>query len=366
MRTPLNLDELEIYVWEGSADIAERVERCMASLDVQVMRADGVVFSAVQDISNTAIAVISVSVLEGAQLTQQSIEGSYGMPVIWVAASGREREKKSGFAAEYSHVLPYDFTGAELRAMVVRVVQQMRANTVRQVQTNDLIAIDACMIELLKEVDVYADCEHNVLIYGETGVGKERVAQRLHEKHTGYCQGPFVVVNCGAIPDGLFESLFFGHAKGAFTGAVAAHKGYFEQANGGTLFLDELESMPMGMQIKLLRVLQERQIERVGSNQPIAVDVRIVAATKDDLLERARRGNFRADLYYRLNVVTLHLPALRERREDVPLLLEHFLLLAASRFSRPLPHICDQTLRELMAHDWPGNVRELRLSLIHI
>jgi len=200
--------------------------------------------------------------------------------------------------------------------MVVRVVQQMRANTVRQVQTNDLIAIDACMIELLKEVDVYADCEHNVLIYGETGVGKERVAQRLHEKHTGYCQGPFVVVNCGAIPDGLFESLFFGHAKGAFTGAVAAHKGYFEQANGGTLFLDEIGDLPRYQQVKLLRVLEESAVTRVGATTSTRLDFRLVAATNRPLREMVQIGDFRSDLFFRLAVIELYVPSLEERGDQ--------------------------------------------------
>ncbi|MFT4190289.1 MAG: sigma-54 dependent transcriptional regulator [Comamonas sp.] len=364
MRSPLSLDELEIYVWEGAADIAERVERCMASLDVQVMRADGVVFSSVRDIGHFSIAVISVSVLENnVQLTRQAIEGRYGMPVIWVSASGRERELKTGaFAAEYSHVLPYDFTGAELRAMVVRVVQQMRANTVRHVKTDDLIAIDACVIDLLKEVDTYADCEHNVLIYGETGVGKERIAQRLHAKHSAYSQGPFVVVNCGAIPDGLFESLFFGHAKGSFTGAVAAHKGYFEQANGGTLFLDEIGDLPRYQQVKLLRVLEESMVTRIGSTTPIRLDFRLVAATNRPLREMVQVGDFRSDLFFRLAVIELYVPSLEERGEQDKIAI----------FRAIVGHVVGEEIMAAVGAPplwlldtvgrmrFPGNVRELR------
>jgi len=162
------------------------------------------------------------------------------------------------------------------------------------------------------------------------------------------------------VPDNLLDSELFGHEQGAFTGAQRRRVGKVEYAHGGTLFLDELESMPMGMQIKLLRVLQDRVVERLGSNQRVPVDVRIVAATKDNLLQRAQEGTFRADLYYRLNVVMIELPPLRERREDIPLLLEHFMLLAASRYGRPQPAVSQEQLRRLMAHNWPGNVRELR------
>ncbi|MEY4754370.1 MAG: hypothetical protein RJA44_2045, partial [Pseudomonadota bacterium] len=210
--------------------------------------------------------------------------------------------------------------------------------------------------QLVMEV---ADSPVDVLIHGETGTGKEVVAQALHE-FSRRKAAPFVALNCGGVPDTLLDSELFGHEQGAFTGAQKRRIGKIEYASGGTLFLDELETMPLPMQIKLLRVLQERRIERLGSNQGLAVDVRVVAATKDDLLQRAREGSFRADLYYRLNVVTIELPPLRERREDIPLLLEHFMLLAASRFGREQPQLGTEQLHRLMAHPWPGNVRELR------
>jgi len=199
----------------------------------------------------------------------------------------------------------------------------------------------------------------DVLIRGETGTGKELVAQALHEMSPRK-NAPFVALNCGGMPDNLLDSELFGHEPGAFTGAQKRRIGKIEHANGGTLFLDELETMPMAMQIKLLRVLQERCIERVGSNQQIRVDVRIVAATKVDLSLQSSQSAFRPDLYYRLNVVTIDLPALRERREDIPLLLEHFMLLAASRFGRAQPTVSYEQMHRLTAHTWPGNVRELR------
>lgn len=204
-----------------------------------------------------------------------------------------------------------------------------------------------------------ADTAANVLIHGETGTGKELVARCLHETSTRHARH-FVAINCGGLPEHLFESEIFGHEAGSFTGAARRRIGKIEHAAGGTLFLDEIESMPMSMQIKLLRVLQERVVERLGSNQPVAVDARVVAATKADLRALADAGQFRADLYYRLNVITLALPPLRERREDIPQLFEHFVAQAALRFERePIP-ATPAELAALIAYPWPGNVRELR------
>ncbi len=208
---------------------------------------------------------------------------------------------------------------------------------------------------LLTIAETDADC----LIVGETGVGKEVAARTIHQ-HSRRKDGYFVAINCSALPPDLIESELFGHEAGAFTGAQAKRVGKFEHSGGGTLFLDEIDSMPMAMQAKILRVLQERVVERLGSNEPIALDLRIVAATKIDLREAASAGNFREDLYYRLAVATVELPPLRERREDVPLLFQHFLLAAAARYERSPPQTTHDQLAGLMGHDWPGNVRELR------
>ena len=222
-----------------------------------------------------------------------------------------------------------------------------------------LIGQSAAMVAVRRLIADVADSPVDVLVHGETGCGKELVAQALHAASSRR-NGPYVALNCGGMPDNLLDSELFGHEAGAFTGAQKRRVGKIEFAHGGTLFLDELETMPMGMQIKLLRVLQERQLERLGSNTPIAVDCRIVAATKDDLIERGRQGTFRTDLYYRLNVVTIHLPPLRERRDDIPLLMAHFVAQAAQRFGRPQPALSEAQLAALARHDWPGNVRELR------
>ncbi|MGE8069612.1 sigma-54-dependent transcriptional regulator [Pseudomonas sp. NPDC089569] len=198
----------------------------------------------------------------------------------------------------------------------------------------------------------------NVLIRGETGSGKELVARCLHD-FGPRADKPFVPLNCAAIPEQLFEAELFGHESGAFTGAQGKRIGKLEYADGGTLFLDEIESMPLAQQVKLLRVLQEQKLERLGSNQSIRVDLRIIAATKPDLLDEARAGRFREDLAYRLNVAELRLAPLRDRREDIPLLYESFARHAAERLGRTFSPLSGPQLSHLLSHDWPGNVREL-------
>ena len=222
-----------------------------------------------------------------------------------------------------------------------------------------LIGNDSSMERLRALVVGLAGSAADVLIHGETGTGKELVARCLHEA-SARRKGNFVAINCGGLPETLFESEIFGHEAGAYTGAAKRRIGKIEYASGGTLFLDEIESMPIAMQIKLLRVLQERTLERLGSNTPIPIDCRIVAATKDDLRVLSEQGGFRADLYYRLSVATLSLPPLRERREDIPLLFQHFLLQAAARHERPVPPCDPARVRQLVGYHWPGNVRELR------
>ncbi|MEJ6003843.1 sigma-54-dependent transcriptional regulator [Paucibacter soli] len=247
----------------------------------------------------------------------------------------------------------------EKRRLTLEVLSLRQALALREGVAGKLVGRSPQIEAVRQLVARVAPSAVDVLIRGETGSGKELVAQALHEL-SGRRQAPLVALNCGGLPESLLDSELFGHEPGAFTGAQKRRIGKIEHANGGTLFLDEVESMPMGVQIKLLRVLQERQIERLGSNQRIPVDCRVVAASKDDLLQRAQQGSFRSDLYYRLKVVSIDLPPLRERREDIPLLLEHFMLLAASRYGLAVPAVSAAQLRLLMAHGWPGNVRELR------
>ncbi|UZE30541.1 sigma-54-dependent transcriptional regulator [Pseudomonas asplenii] len=232
-------------------------------------------------------------------------------------------------------------------------------------QADSRSRLDACLLgvsrslqTLRRQVLELAQLPVNVLIRGETGSGKERVARCLHDFGPRSAK-PFVALNCAAIPEPLFEAELFGHESGAFTGAQGKRIGKLEYADGGTLFLDEIESMPLAQQVKLLRVLQEQKLERLGSNQSIPVDLRIVAATKPDLLEESRAGRFREDLAYRLTVAELRLPPLRDRREDIPLLFEHFAQDAAERLGRSATPLSGAQLSRLLSHDWPGNVREL-------
>lgn len=222
-----------------------------------------------------------------------------------------------------------------------------------------LIGRSAQMQQVRRTVMTLAETSADVLIYGETGTGKELVARCLHE-HSERRRQHFVPLNCGGLPEALAESELFGHEAGAFTSANRVRVGKFEYAHGGTLFLDEIESMPLAVQIKLLRALQERSIERIGSNRAIPFDCRVVAASKEDLKDMSDRQKFRADLYYRLGVAFIELPPLRERREDIPLLFEHFSLLAAARYGRVAPILSGAQVADLMAYAWPGNVRELR------
>jgi len=222
-----------------------------------------------------------------------------------------------------------------------------------------IIGKTPAMVRLRATIARVADTGADILIVGETGTGKELVARSLHE-HSQRRTKNFVAVNCGAVPESIIESELFGHEAGAFTDAKKTRIGKFEHANGGTLFLDEIESMPLRTQVHLLRILQERVLERLGSNKLIPLDVRVVAASKINLLQAAEAGLFREDLYYRLNVVCLEIPPLRARLEDISLLFHHFLLVAGHRYQQEAPLPPPSQMNVLMAYSWPGNVRELR------
>jgi formate hydrogenlyase transcriptional activator len=215
------------------------------------------------------------------------------------------------------------------------------------------------MRQVLKQVTKVAPSDSTILILGETGTGKELIARALHRRSNRAARA-FVRVNCAAIPQSLIASELFGHEKGAFTGALQRRVGRFESADGGTLFLDEIGDLPMETQIALLRVLQEREFERVGSNKPIPVNVRLIAATNGDLPSAVAAGTFRRDLFYRLNVVPIVIPPLRERAEDIPLLVEYFVGRYAKAAGKPIRHICKETLERLTSYNWPGNIRELQ------
>jgi formate hydrogenlyase transcriptional activator len=212
---------------------------------------------------------------------------------------------------------------------------------------------------VLNEASLVANSDCSVLIQGETGTGKEVIARAIHA-WSPRRNARFVAVNCAAIPAGLIESELYGHERGAFTGALTRSVGRFEAADHGTLFLDEIGDLPLELQPKLLRALQERQFERLGSQQPVRVDVRVIAATHQDLFQLMREGKFRADLFYRLSVFPIHLPALRDRREDIPGLVEHFVKQFAERMGKRIPRVPDKVMETLQDYEWPGNIRELQ------
>jgi formate hydrogenlyase transcriptional activator len=222
-----------------------------------------------------------------------------------------------------------------------------------------IVGQSSALTEVLEEVSLVAPTDATVLVLGETGTGKELIAQEIHNG-SSRAERPFIRFNCAAIPNSLIASELFGHEKGAFTGALQRRIGRFESAHRGTIFLDEVGELPTESQISLLRVLQERELERIGSNVPVRVDVRIIAATNRDLSEAVEEGTFREDLYYRLNVFPIHLPPLRERLDDIPLFAEHFVAKFAARAGKRFRAISPAAIEQLRAWNWPGNIRELQ------
>jgi len=293
--------------------------------------------------------------------------------VIIVTAHGSERMAVEAVKAGAHDYLSKPFELDDLRLVIknaAETVQLRRENyslrrriEVERSQRGALIGNSEAMQKVRAMIDKVAETDATVLVRGESGTGKELVARELHERNSVRRNASFVAVNCAALPSELIESELFGHEKGAFTGAAARREGKFEQADGGTLFLDEIGDMSSNVQAKLLRALEERRIERLGANESIPVDVRIVSATHRPLEQEITNNNFRADLFYRLRVVTVEIAPLRERREDIPLLVETFTRLAVERYELPQRSLSQATLRRLMEYNWPGNVRELKNTI---
>ncbi|GAC1359807.1 MAG: sigma-54 dependent transcriptional regulator [Polyangiales bacterium] len=251
---------------------------------------------------------------------------------------------------------------AEERELLRRENRQLREEIRREHKFDEILAKSAVMMEIFRTIGKIADYKTTVLIVGESGVGKELVARAVHRRGNRV-NGPFVAINCGAIPENLLESELFGHRKGAFTDANADRRGLFEEATGGTLFLDEIGELPLPLQVKLLRVLQEETIRRLGDTKDVKIDVRIVAATHRDLQAEVKAGRFREDLYYRLNVLPLTIPPLRDRKEDIPLLIDHFIARNNTRLGTSIRGLDADARKALIDYAWPGNVRELENTI---
>jgi DNA-binding NtrC family response regulator len=306
--------------------------------------------------------------MDGLEVLRQAKNHNEGVPVILITAYATvETAIEAMKLGAYDYVMkPIDLRRVSVvleKAVALGTLTRENCDLKRRLDEKfgfeNIIGRSEAMVKVFQFIRQVANTRTVVLIEGESGTGKDLVAQAIHN-NSSRRGGPFVGVNCAALTETLLESELFGHEKGAFTGAITQKKGRFELANGGTLFLDEVGDMPVAMQTKLLRVLQEYKFERVGGMQTITVDVRVIAATNASLEEKVKAGKFREDLFYRLNVVPIRVPALRERRDDIPLLVCRFVRQFAEQNNRPVKNVSPQAMDMLCRYDWPGNVREVQ------
>lgn len=302
--------------------------------------------------------------MDGLALFDAVRQQDISLPVIVLTAHGSIPEAIEATRRGVSGYLTKPYDAAELIAQIQRAVGHAGGATASRtaehsdVWRSEILTRSAIMEDFLQQARLVAASEVSVFIHGPSGAGKELAAQAIH-RASARANAPFVAINCGAIPEQLLESELFGHVKGAFTGAHRDHEGLFQSARGGSLFLDEVGDMPLSLQVKLLRVLEAREVRPVGATRSIPVDVRIISATHRDLNAARSEGSFREDLYYRLNVVSLSVPSLSARREDVPLLAQHFLQRLATRYKRPVNAFSPEAMALLVSAPWPGNVRQL-------
>jgi DNA-binding NtrC family response regulator len=305
--------------------------------------------------------------MDGLQLLEKLREGDPDLPVIVMTAFGEVETAVRAMRAGARDYLNKPVNVGELSVVVARELEQrriraeagqLRARLSEKYSFDNIIGSAARMQDVFKTVAQIASSRASVLVTGESGTGKELIAAAIHE-HSPRAKGPFVKLHCAALAESILESELFGHERGSFTGALTRRDGRFSQANHGTLFLDEIGEISQAIQVKLLRFLQEREFERVGGNETISVDVRVIAATNRNLPQMVAEGKFREDLYYRLNVINLEMPALRARQSDVPLLATHFLRKYAAENGKELRGFTSEALEHLTGYNWPGNVREL-------
>ena len=361
----------QVIVVDDEAAIREAVQQWLELSGLQVQSCANAAQALAlvdRDFAGIVVSDVRMPGTDGLQLLDSLLELDRDLPVILVTGHGDVPMAVQALRNGAYDFIEKPFTPERLLDSVRRALdkrrlvcenRQLRQQFARKDHIEaQLLGVSRPMENLRRQILELAGTSVNILLRGDTGSGKERVARCLHD-FSARADKPFVALNCAAIPEQLFESELFGHESGAFTGAQGKRIGRIEHADGGTLFLDEVESLPLAQQVKLLRVLQERTLERLGSNKSIQVDLRVISAVKPDLLDEVKAGRFREDLYYRLNVASLRIPPLRERRDDIPLLFEHFARLAAQRNGRDVPPLPSSELARLLEHDWPGNVREL-------
>jgi len=314
---------------------------------------------------HTVITDLKMPVLDGMALLKRLSAEYPDVPVVMITAHGSVENAVEAVKLGAFDYLEKPFEQEQIRQVVAKAMNTytLARRDARPEEPSvrgrfRLVGQAPAIRQIYGVVEKVASTPSTVLITGESGTGKELIARALHENSARHA-GPFIKINCAAIPKTLMESELFGYEKGAFTGAVGAKPGRFELAHGGTLFLDEIGEIPVEMQVKLLRVLQESEFERVGGIKTIKVDVRLVTATNRDLVQDISAGSFREDLYYRLNVVPIHIPPLRERREDIPLLVEHFLAKFNDRLKKQIDSVSADAISRLVSYHWPGNIREL-------
>ncbi|WP_054930895.1 sigma 54-interacting transcriptional regulator [Paraburkholderia caribensis] len=365
-------DDIRVLVVEDDENVRFGVEQAVALAGFAVS-AFASAAQALAEVAPGAPLVIVSDVrmpgIDGLQLLDKVMAIDSQIPVVLISGHADISTAVGAMQVGAYDFIEKPFSSDHIAGRVARAVEKRRLTLEVQglrAALDNWQGIEALVLgkspaiaEVRKKILRLADTSVSVLITGETGTGKELIARSLHD-FGGRRDKHFVALNCGGLPEQIFESELFGHEAGAFTGAIKKRVGKIEWAHGGTLFLDEIETMPVGLQIKMLRVLQERTLERLGANESISVDCRVIAASKADLTALSADGRFRSDLLYRLNVAQIELPPLRERREDVPLLFEHFVLAAARRFGQPAPVVSASQVAELMTHAWPGNVRELQ------
>ena len=308
---------------------------------------------------------------DGLDVTEELLRIHPQLPVIILTAHGSIPNAVEAMQRGAFGYLTKPFDDKELKATIEKALSQQRmSKEIQRLKSlvkelyglENVVARSPAMQRLFQQIAQVADSDATILLFGETGTGKEVMARVAHT-NSRRSKGPFVALNCAAIPEALFESELFGHVRGAFTSAHGAKKGLFQSANGGTIFLDEIGEMPLSMQVKLLRAVQEREVREVGSELSTKIDVRIIAATNKDLGEAVKNGSFRNDLYYRISVVPLFIPPLRDRRDDIPLLAQHFLKVSNQRANKDVRGFTPTALHRLMVNPWPGNVRELENAI---